>query len=504
MRPFLWFVLAALPIVFPHGAVAQTSAPWVLLQTEPVDLRSGQQTIQIAPDKDRVRAIGLTVTDGSLEVTRVVVTYGNGQQHFEDRKAKLAPGTPTAAIGERDEALVVATLAITFKPGSPKPLNLQVWGLQGKVSAALPPGVRSRGAPAPASAKGYAELGVFFGTTRKREADRIKNKGQLATFSGEEGKGLTLGQAMVTIPIEREIGSIPRPDFDFILFRLPLRSEDPRKDFTLAGVNVLDRKAFAARVNQQISKAKAFSRQALVFVHGYNVGFDDAIFRTAQIAHDIGFEGPVITFSWPSRGGALDYRHDVDTAKASRDGLLELLTFVAKETNVAGVHLIAHSMGNDPVLEVLSRQGDIKHASGSALDLKLKEVVLASPDISRNAFIQLAEKFQSLGIGGVTLYASSNDRALLASKKAASGLVRAGDVPLRDGPLIVGGIETIDVSDASTSFFAANHSTFADRQHLVEDMRMLFEASKHPPDKRFPIFRVQGTQPKQWWRYLKN
>jgi hypothetical protein len=32
--------------------------------------------------------------------------------------------------------------------------------------------------------------------------------------------------------------------------------------------------------------------EAFVFIHGFNVAFDDAIYRTAQIAYDLGFDGP--------------------------------------------------------------------------------------------------------------------------------------------------------------------------------------------------------------------
>jgi esterase/lipase superfamily enzyme len=161
-------------------------------------------------------------------------------------------------------------------------------------------------------------------------------------------------------------------------------------------------------------------------------------------------------------------------------------------------------MGNDPLLEVLGEQGDVRRSGGVTEDLKLKEVLLAAPDVSRSVFENLAAKVRGLVRGGVTLYASANDRAMLASKKVASGLVRAGDVPKGIGPLIMAGVETIDVSEASTSFLSNNHSAFADRRHLVEDIKLLFERSKHPPDERFPVFRAVGEQPRQYWKYFSN
>jgi esterase/lipase superfamily enzyme len=240
-------------------------------------------------------------------------------------------------------------------------------------------------------------------------------------------------------------------------------------------------------------------------VHGYNVSFDDAIFRTAQIAHDIGFDGPVVTFSWPSRGGTWDYVHDINTAKGSREGLRTLLETIAQDPGVTSINLVAHSMGNDPTLEVLREQAEIIARKGQTIDFKLNEVILAAPDVSRSVFERFAARLTGLVKGGITLLASKNDLAMSASKRVSSGLVRAGDVP-KEGIVIVQGIESIDVSDASTAFFSLNHSAFADREHLVTDLQLLFERTegKHPPDVRYKVYRPAGSQPKQWWQYQKN
>ena len=103
----------------------------------------------------------------------------------------------------------------------------------------------------------------------------------------------------------------------------------------------------------------------------------------------------------------------------------------------------------------------------------------------------------------VTLYASANDKALSwFSRGAALGETRAGDVP-KGGPVIVPGIETIDVSKASTDFFQLNHSAFGDRPHLLMDMKMIFETGKHPPDKRFGVYEPVTHGGKTYWRYEK-
>ena len=489
----LALLLPALP------SYAQTARPgWLLLGTATLGAQGGQFTLQLPQDQVRpaTRGLRLVAVDGAIAIDRVAIAYANGQQHFEEDAITLARGAETGVLAERDDPLVIDRVVISWR-GSPgaASVKLEVWG-QRELA------VRPRAAMAgPADPKGYRELGVLFGTTRKRDADRTKNNRALATFTGQEGNQLLLGRAIVTIPIEREVGTLARPEINFI-FRMQYRQEDPKRDFTLAAVDVVNERDFVARLQNEGRAAARFRNQAFVFVHGYNVGFDDAIFRTAQIAHDIGFDGPAISFSWPSRGSWSAYRYDVDTSKGARDPLRQLLEMIATNTSITAVNLIAHSMGNAPVTDLLGALGDIRRAGGNLKDLKLREVVLAAPDVSRTVFEQLAVKFKGFARGGVTLYASAADKALLASKKLAGDLVRAGDVP-PGGPVVVGGIETIDVTAASTAFFGSNHSHFADRESLVEDMRVLMENSVRPPSKRFNSFKPVNSPAGQYWRYVE-
>lgn len=509
--------LAAVVLAMAPALGAQTdTGRWVLLYSAPVEAASGTQVLTMPDGTPRTLAIQLSAKGGSVSLSRIVVTYGNGQTHFESRTEnetmRLAAGEHTRPIDERkEEPRIVDTVALWFEPGqsSPHESTIEVWGLcipsiEVRAPASKPPGPHPRGK----EPKGhrYAEVPVFFGTTRQQEEDRTKGERKLAAFSGDQGSGLTLGRAVVTVPIERDPGKIPRPpEIDLIIARIAFRKEDPNRDFTIAAVDVMPKDAFISEMRKQVALSAHYRGQAFIFVHGYNVSFDDAVFRTAQIAHDIAFDGPAVLFSWPSRGAMWDYRYDIDTAKASRDGLRRLLEIVARDTGVTAINLVAHSMGNDPVIEVLKEQAEIISLQGKTVDFKLNEIVLAAPDISRNVFEQFAALFVRLAKGGVTLYASKNDLALAMSKRVAGGLVRAGDVP-KEGIVIVPGVESIDISDASTSFFSMNHSTFADRAHLITDMQLLFErnSDKHPPDVRFPVYLPQGSQLKKWWRYQGN
>ena len=50
--------------------------------------------------------------------------------------------------------------------------------------------------------------------------------------------------------------------------------------------------------------------EVFVFVHGYNVTFEGAAQRTAQIAYDLKFSGAPIFYSWPSQARTLEYTVD--------------------------------------------------------------------------------------------------------------------------------------------------------------------------------------------------
>jgi len=490
----LAFAVAAIVAVAPAKLLSQQDK-WTRLHTAEVDPKAAAVTIEIPENSERVRALQIAVTRGPVALSRLQVTYANGQVHFENRTYALQSGERTNEIDAREEARGIQSIELAFQTTEPatQRAEIEIWGL-------VPP-AKSAARNVAVKPK-YVEVPVFYGTTRKREKDRPKGERMLATFSGELSTELTLGRSIVTVPIERNVGTIPRPDTNLLVTRIAFRNEDPNRDFTIAAIDVMPKDQFIAEMKRQSAVSNRYKGQALVFVHGYNVSFDDAIFRTAQIAHDILFDGPVILFSWPSRGGTWDYIHDINTAKGSREGLRTLLETLSSDTDLNAINLIAHSMGNDPVIEVLREEAEFASRSGKTNEFKLNEIVLAAPDVSRSVFEQFAPRLVKLAKGGVTLFASSNDRAMNASKRIASGLERAGDVP-KSGIVIVPGVESIDVSEANTEFFSTNHSTFAIREHLVTDLRFLFERTKnkHPPDLRYAVYRSAGSEKKPWWRY---
>lgn len=86
------------------------------------------------------------------------------------------------------------------------------------------------------------------------------------------------------------------------MVRLIFGGENP-KDHIIMQTPVLQTEAdFATDLRAIVNKANG-KKQAFVFVHGFNVTFEEAAWRTAQMAYDLAFDGAPMFYSWPSRGG---------------------------------------------------------------------------------------------------------------------------------------------------------------------------------------------------------
>jgi esterase/lipase superfamily enzyme len=340
---------------------------------------------------------------------------------------------------------------------------------------------------------------VFFGT------DRAAQEGlNRLFFTAARTDKLTLGKAVVTVPrAHRKKGEVNRPSWwDLIHFRNPWR-EDPTVHFTVpdGGVSVFATpEAFVAAAKEHMDEGGEFKDHVFVFVHGYNVEFDDALFRAAQISFDLGDGdkpfGTAFLYSWPSKGAMLDYGYDADSARLATEHLGSFLQLVMENTGAKNVHLIAHSMGNRPLVNMLKDMA-AKHSG----DKRINEIILAAPDIDAGEFPKLVAQIGAIA-RGVTLYASSNDRAMLASRTVHGSALRAGDVS-NLGPVVVAGIDSIDVSAINTDFLALNHSTYADTKELLDDIWRLMRTGQRPPDKRNLHLQVKGQAGKQFWQYAQ-
>ena len=347
-------------------------------------------------------------------------------------------------------------------------------------------------APEPAPPADWDVVPVFYGTDRMR-----KQQEKRFAYTGDRARRLELGRALVTVPKSHQVPNIERP----FAIRVPYtnitlyeQAEDPKQHFTVQELKSLTREEFIALARARISAGNAFKDQAVVFVHGYNTEFDYALYRTAQMAYDLKYDGAALFYSWPSGSGLASYNYDRESSEQAEPYLRSVLELVVKDTGAKSVSIIAHSMGNMPLLRVLQTLGP-----NLPEGVRLNQVILAAPDVDRNLFENLAANIRQYG-RGVTLYCSANDRAMAAARRVAGGIPRAGDVPT-EGPLVIAGIDTIDITQTSTDYLALNHSSYAERGALLNDIGLLLQTGERPPDRRIPILQKITTPTGDFWRY---
>lgn len=302
---------------------------------------------------------------------------------------------------------------------------------------------------------------------------------------GNDRGDLHWGTCEVSIPKDHEVGELESPS----IFKLEF-NEAPTQHVVLLGIEREEADAFYAELKDRV--AQDSRKEAFVFVHGYSVTFEKAARRTAQLAHDLKFDGAPIFYSWPSQGGLLDYAVDETNVVWTVPHLKEFLTGVATRSGATRIHLIAHSMGNRALTSALTNLS-YEQKGGSAP--MFHEVVLTAPDIDADVFRRDIVPAITKTAQRVTLYASSNDEALIASKKI-HGYPRAGE----SGPdiIVVPGIDTIDVSALDTSLLG--HSYYGDNGTVLTDLAQLLHEEK-PPSLRSRL-KAMALGRLQYWVFL--
>jgi len=336
---------------------------------------------------------------------------------------------------------------------------------------------------------------VLYATNREKN---YLERRDVITYAGQRADNLSFGVAQVRVPDNHSEGKVERPlTFSFMTLNLSAK-EDPRNHFIVRAVKEVDDQQF-------VDIVKSYGEDtAILFVHGYNNSFEDGVFRLAQIVFDGQLFNVVpVLFSWPSRNNVLAYRYDEDSADLSAEYFLDVLDLLQTKAHIKTVHIIAHSMGNRIVLNALDR------AANWLKPRPVGELIFAAADLDRKRFIQLAETVQQVA-HGMTLYASADDEVLWWSGEVSSEMPRAGTVT-EDGPVIVKGVESIDMTAANKSSLMQDlldplglntHNSFV--SPVIVDIARLLLKGEHPPNSRTSSIHSvpEGAPSPRYWRYV--
>jgi esterase/lipase superfamily enzyme len=312
---------------------------------------------------------------------------------------------------------------------------------------------------------------VYFTTNRKVKAGVVAPKGP-ADYDDTSDASLRFGSAEVTIPIDHKRG-------DDVVEPRWFRGRD--KAFQIFAFSSLQDSQFWPLLGGENSQ-----HDLLIFVHGYNTTFQFALFKTVQLAHDIGFRGKILTFAWASKGQLLSFKDDLEESKRGTEAFLRMLTALKEARASAGslgrIHIIAHSMGSRVVCGAIgspAAEGRIPKIANLVLcagEIDLDTYDAAFANISRNC-----ERHSS--------YFHTRDRALIAAKefhheKLAPPNTRyapVGATPyLRKPPPCT---ENIECNAVGTSFMDLLHGYYSTCVPVLEDLELLIVKGMTPQER---------------------
>ncbi len=326
---------------------------------------------------------------------------------------------------------------------------------------------------------------VFFGTDRKRL--RRQDPGEMFTGERASRGRITYGYCEVTIPVDvHKRGELETPwmSLDFLA--------DPQEHVILRKAGILDKRRFLRMIGDKLSAGRGQRERSgdlLIFIHGFNVSFENAARRTAQVAYDLDFKGVPAFFSWPSNGAFSAYVSDREDVEWSVPHIAEFLSDVAASVPGARVHVIAHSMGHEGLLRALNQ---LALQGGRNKAPLFENVIMAAPDFDAEIFAdQLSPRIGFLARHW-TLYASDKDVALNISSSLRSA-ERLG-LPLTVVPDVV----TVDATGVEVTPWSVPefHSYYATKQRVITDIVSVLKGVA--PAERNLSRALRGKMP--YWR----
>ncbi len=322
--------------------------------------------------------------------------------------------------------------------------------------------------PRDTEGKPYRDVRIVFATNRTVR-DGLKNETPNARswFGTEADRANTLevGCAYISVPLAPETHTLLPTQFQagWLSDPAPLPADDA-KLFRVLRVKHLDTvpaTASAQRLILDDTERRQYDneRRALVFIHGYNTSFENALLRIAQFAASINYPGRVYLFSWPSAEQTRKYMSDMESAERSETHLSGFLRALFRDRAIRTLDVIAHSMGSQLTIRAL---GDLRDLFYARDDISLGQLIFAASDVSPDVFTEKMREISYLA-SGITLYGSVKDKALLFSQTLRGAQKRLGQLVARNE--VEFNSEKLNVIDATTPSNICNGWGYADIEH---------------------------------------
>ena len=276
------------------------------------------------------------------------------------------------------------------------------------------------------------------------------------------------------------------------------------EEIQLRKVQPLEQEAFVEKVTGLVQKSPY--RSLLVVVHGFREAFPSGLRKTAFLGHVLDIDSPILFFDWPgNQGSSLSgYRQARQVAKESGVELAHTLELIIRDIQPERLWLIANSMGAQVVVDAFS----LLHTEADLADsqTEIEEVVLTAPDVDHAKFNEkFKQQIKDLA-QNLTVYVSSNDRALLMSRIINRGL-RAGESTLspnqleeavRIAELVDPGSQRITLVDVTPVNRTRNFHNFSlETPEFFDDLFLRLTNEKTPRSRL--IYQIQAPNGRIYW-----
>jgi len=331
----------------------------------------------------------------------------------------------------------------------------------------------------------------FFITNRKKSKDDeiLENR-----FGSEREAELKFGFYDTTIEPSVGLGMFINPSEWF-----------QNEEIVVKNMEALQQQAFVEQMRELVDASPR--RSLLIVVHGFRERFPSALRKTAFVGHILDINTPIMVFDWPgNQGSALrGYRRARSVATESGAELAKTLELIVRDVQPDKIWLLANSMGGQVVADAFSHL--YQNPAFADAGIEFEDVILTAPDVSHEEFDNQFKREITALTRNLTVYVSSNDRALVMSRLVNRGDTRRGESTLspdmldeaaRVADLVDPDSELVTLVDVTPVNRTRNFHNFSlETPEFFDDM-FLRLTNKQTPFSR-PLYQLQTPEGATYW-----
>ena len=277
------------------------------------------------------------------------------------------------------------------------------------------------------------------------------------------------------------------------------------EEIRITDVSKLDSEDMLEQLRSVVDRTSG--RSLLIVIHGFRERFSSALRKTAFIASVLDIDTPVLVFDWPANQGSSlrGYRASRELADASGADLARALEVIVAEIQPDNLALVANSMGGEVVVSAFNLLYENPDFADS--DVEIDHVVLTAPDVDHTAFNEQFKHEIKAFAEDLTVYVSSNDRALLISRLINRG-ERVGESTLSpdmlDEAVMISRLvdpdsDLISLVDVTPVNRTRNFHNFSlETPEFYDDLYLRLTAEERAPRSR-RLYRVRTPDDSEYW-----